>query len=159
MRILSTGNILSLLGGSTTATGTGIAFPATQSASSDANTLDDYEEGTYTPTFPSMTVNSGTAVYSGKYTKIGNLCYAVFGTTGTQNVTAVQGVTQFTVPFNASAIAFSAGLGSGPGLAQNHNTTATSGLQGPGNGGSNGYFIQGIAATSSIVGAITYQTA
>ena len=49
MRILSTGNILSLAGGSTTATGTGIAFPATQDASSFANVLDDYEEGTWTP--------------------------------------------------------------------------------------------------------------
>jgi hypothetical protein len=139
--------------------GAGITFPATDSPSSNANTLDDYEEGTYTPTFASMTVNSGTAVYSGKYTKIGNLCYAVFGTTGTQNITAVAGTTQFTVPFPASAIAFTNGLGSGPGLAQNGATSATSGLQGPGNGASNGYFIQGLAATASIVGTITYHTA
>ena len=32
------------------ASGAGITFPATQSASTDANTLDDYEEGTWTPT-------------------------------------------------------------------------------------------------------------
>lgn len=32
------------------ASGAGITFPATQSASSDANTLDDYEEGSWTPT-------------------------------------------------------------------------------------------------------------
>ena len=31
------------------ASGAGITFPATQSASTDANTLDDYEEGTWTP--------------------------------------------------------------------------------------------------------------
>ena len=31
------------------ASGAGITFPATQSASTDANTLDDYEEGTFTP--------------------------------------------------------------------------------------------------------------
>jgi len=49
MRILAGAPILSLAGGSTTATGTGIAFPATQSASSDVNTLDDYEEGTCSP--------------------------------------------------------------------------------------------------------------
>ena len=139
--------------------GTGITFPATQSASANANTLDDYEEGTYTPTFASMTVNSGTAVYSGKYTKIGNLCYAMFGTTGTQNITAVAGTTQFSLPFVSSGVNFSAGLGSGPGLAQNGSTTATSGLQGPTNGASGGYFIQGLAATSSIVGSITYHTA
>jgi hypothetical protein len=51
--------------------GAGIAFPATQSASSDANTLDDYEEGSWTPTF---TAASGTLAgfsSSGLYTKIG----------------------------------------------------------------------------------------
>ena len=72
MRILTTGNILSLSGGSTTATGTGIAFPATQSASNDANTLDDYEEGSFTPTL------GGTSTYaqqSGSYKKVGALVY------------------------------------------------------------------------------------
>jgi hypothetical protein len=61
-----------LQGGSTSATGTGIAFPATQSASSDANTLDDYEEGTFTPTLVGST--SGSTVNGnnfGKYVKIG----------------------------------------------------------------------------------------
>ena len=39
------------VGGATPSTsGAGITFPATQSASTDANTLDDYEEGTFTPT-------------------------------------------------------------------------------------------------------------
>ena len=38
------------LGATSPSSGTGIAFPATQNASSDANTLDDYEEGTWTPT-------------------------------------------------------------------------------------------------------------
>lgn len=59
--------------------GAGITFPATQSASSNANTLDDYEEGTWTPTltttgtnFTSVTYNAST---SGKYTKIGNMVY------------------------------------------------------------------------------------
>jgi len=33
-----------------------IKFPATQNSSADANTLDDYEEGTWTPTLP----NGGT---------------------------------------------------------------------------------------------------
>jgi hypothetical protein len=38
------------LGGATpTTSGTGITFPATASASTNANTLDDYEEGTWTP--------------------------------------------------------------------------------------------------------------
>jgi hypothetical protein len=52
--------------------GAGITFPATQSASSDANTLDDYEEGTWTPVLG--TSNGGTATMSvqeGWYVKIG----------------------------------------------------------------------------------------
>ena len=74
MRINAGAPILCLSGGNTSATGTGIAFPATQSASTDANTLDDYEEGTFTPTVIGTTV-AGTATYSvqvGRYTKIGN---------------------------------------------------------------------------------------
>jgi hypothetical protein len=82
MRIDSSGNVLI---GKTSATANGgvlqvsngITFPATQSASSDANTLDDYEEGTWTPTVVGVTT-AGTATYSvqlGSYTKIGNLVY------------------------------------------------------------------------------------
>ena len=51
----------------------GISFPATQSAQSDANTLDDYEEGTFTPTAVGGTT-TGTTTYTfqyGYYTKIG----------------------------------------------------------------------------------------
>lgn len=71
MRILTTGNILCLSGGSTSATGTGIAFPATQSASSDANTLDDYEEGTWTPVLVPTSGSITTQTNTGAYTKIG----------------------------------------------------------------------------------------
>ena len=55
-------------------TGTGITFPATQSASSDANTLDDYEEGTWTVNLRFGGTSTGITYYSraGKYTKIGN---------------------------------------------------------------------------------------
>jgi hypothetical protein len=53
----------------------GITFPATQVASSDANTLDDYEEGTFTPIVRGSTT-SGTGTYGnqvGYYTKVGRL--------------------------------------------------------------------------------------
>lgn len=49
-----------------------IKFPATQNASSNVNTLDDYEEGTWTPSV------GGTATYtlrSGRYTKIGRCVF------------------------------------------------------------------------------------
>ncbi len=60
-----------------TTSGAGITFPATQSASSDANTLDDYEEGTFTPTFGGSTTNptqtSGST--TGLYIKVGKLVW------------------------------------------------------------------------------------
>ena len=68
------------LGGATPSTsGTGITFPATQSASTNANTLDDYEEGTFTPAFGGTTTNP-TQSYNGqtgRYIKIGKqvTCY------------------------------------------------------------------------------------
>ena len=67
-------------GGTTTADGIGITFPATQQASSNANTLDDYEEGTFTPTAIGGS-SAGTTTYTsqnGKYTKIGRLVTARF---------------------------------------------------------------------------------
>ncbi len=54
------------------ASGSGITFPATQSPSSDANTLDDYEEGTWTPGQGPGTTVVGAFSSSGTYTKIGN---------------------------------------------------------------------------------------
>jgi hypothetical protein len=64
------------VGGATpSASGSGITFPATQNASSDANTLDDYEEGTWTPTYTGSTTNP-TCVYvvrAGSYVKVGRM--------------------------------------------------------------------------------------
>jgi len=64
------------VGGATaSASGSGITFPADQSilgASTNANTLDDYEEGTWTPSV------GGTATYTyqfGTYVKIGRFVY------------------------------------------------------------------------------------
>jgi hypothetical protein len=57
-----------------TTSGTGITFPATQSASSDANTLDDYEEGTWTPTITAESGSFTTTSYTSAnctYVKIG----------------------------------------------------------------------------------------
>ena len=55
-----------------------IRFPAVSSASTNANTLDDYEEGTFTPTFTASTTNP-TVTYNastyGAYVKIGRLVF------------------------------------------------------------------------------------
>jgi hypothetical protein len=51
----------------------GITFPATQSASTDANTLDDYEEGSWTPGQGGGMTVVGAYSSSGTYTKIGRI--------------------------------------------------------------------------------------
>ena len=56
-----------------------VAFPATQVASADPNTLDDYEEGTWTPvlTFGGANVGASYSSQIGHYTKIGRLVVLV----------------------------------------------------------------------------------
>ena len=82
MRITSGGNLLvgtttNNASGGVIQVSNGITFPATQSASSDANTLDDYEEGTWTPTLtgassdPTVTYTTQT----GQYTKVGRVVH------------------------------------------------------------------------------------
>ena len=70
----------------------GITFPATQVAATDANTLDDYEEGTWTPA--EATISLSTAV--GHYTKVGNmvtaLAYMVWPTTADTNNVVINGL-------------------------------------------------------------------
>jgi len=112
MRINAGAPILCLAGGSTTATGTGIAFPATQSASSDANTLDDYEEGTWSPVIGGSTSTSGQSysIQVGRYTKIGrqvNISFqATLSNKGTMTGTyaVIQGL-----PFSAGTDSQTAG--------------------------------------------------
>ena len=87
------------VGGATPSTsGSGISFPATQSASSDANTLDDYQEGSWTPTI------GGSATYStqrGGYVKVGRVVFIqmqiVVSTKGTGSATTISGL-----PFSVS---------------------------------------------------------
>ena len=56
---------------------TSVAFPATQSASANANTLDDYEEGSWTPVLGGSGGTSGQSygTRQGIYTKIGRVVH------------------------------------------------------------------------------------
>ena len=69
-----------------------IVFPATNVVSTNANTLDDYEEGAWTPACPNITV----AGSEGKYTKIGRLVtvqgYVTFPTTSDTNDIEISGL-------------------------------------------------------------------
>jgi len=81
----STGLAVTGLTDISAATSGQIKFPATQNASTNANTLDDYEEGTWTPTiaagYTGVTYNN----QNGRYTKVGRLvtltCYLQFSGT------------------------------------------------------------------------------
>jgi hypothetical protein len=94
------------VGGTTpSASGAGISFPATQSASSDANTLDDYEEGTYTMTWTcsnSGTITLDTSASKAYYTKIGRVvfvnAYAIVSSVSSPN-----GYLNISLPFPSSS--------------------------------------------------------
>jgi hypothetical protein len=82
----------------------GITFPATAVAASDANTLDDYEEGTFTP---AMTSGSGGPITlstaTGQYTKIGNVVNFRLRV-GVSNANAAGGLITITgLPFTVSS--------------------------------------------------------
>lgn len=73
----------------------GVFFPSTQVQVADANTQDDYEEGTFTPMFTGVT--GSYSVAQGVYTKIGNT--VIFsGRAAISGKSGVGGVT-VTLPF------------------------------------------------------------
>jgi hypothetical protein len=80
------------VGGATAGAG-GVAFPATAVAVTDANTLDDYEEGTWTPSI------GGDATYtnrSGSYIKIGKSVFVraliIINIKGTGSINTISGL-------------------------------------------------------------------
>ena len=105
-------NNTTTLQGGTSSAGTGIAFPATQSASSDANCLDDYEEGTWTP---SLGGNTTYSIQQGSYTKVGRMVYLNFDisvtTLGTGSAVTFSGMPFASVAgtSNAGSIAYFTG--------------------------------------------------
>lgn len=115
------------VGGATpAASGAGITFPATQSASSNANTLDDYEEGTFTPSFASTGTQPSVTPYNtnATYVKIGSMVYVSIHVQISAVASAGTGVLYIAgLPFTASnpagnagyqalSVGYSAGFGS-----------------------------------------------
>jgi len=154
MRLNSTGAIA--LAGGVSATGLGITFPATQSASTDANTLDDYEEGTWTPTVTAVTT-TGSPAYSGSYVKIGKQVTATMYSTGdnspTATYTVAAGSSRFTLPFSNANL--NTNFQPWTGTSGNGSTTA-GGFVAVGNPIGTAYFITAIAVTNNICATITY---
>jgi hypothetical protein len=109
--VVAVGNGLAVTGlvDISAATSGQIQFPATQNASANANTLDDYEEGTFTVTDQSgagLTFSNNT----GRYVKVGGLVYfamdVIFPTTA-----SVANIV-LSLPFQSgTSCAFSAAVG------------------------------------------------
>jgi hypothetical protein len=104
--IASPGGI-ALQGATAATSGVGIKFPASQDPSSDANTLDDYEEGTWTPSYESAGISAVTygTGRNGYYTKVGrlvtvtiNIMTSAVTVTNGSNVVTISGL-----PFTASS--------------------------------------------------------
>ena len=86
-------------------TGGQIKFPGTQIASGDANTLDDYEEGTYSPVFYGVGGSDPTVGYTsqvGRYVKIGRTVYWQASITWNSK-SAGSGTLGISLPFGSSA--------------------------------------------------------
>lgn len=82
-----------------------IPFPATQNPSADANTLDDYEEGTWTPavTFGGGATGVTYSTQAGKYTKVGRVVTLSDGRLILTNKGSSTGAALITgLPFTAS---------------------------------------------------------
>lgn len=98
-------------------TGGQIKFPATQAPSSDANTLDDYEEGTWTPDVQGVTGTIQSV--SGNYVKVGRMITYSALITGVTTVAFTNGTSYINnFPTNATPsipCQFAVGGGSGAG--------------------------------------------
>jgi hypothetical protein len=133
--------------------GAGITFPASQSASTDANTLDDYEEGSWTPTLVaiggSFTSNPTYTVQTGTYTKIGRFVYCNFRITlsnkGTTTGSPYAGIGGF--PFTVGASV----LGTGNLYFTNLNANWITLILQPNASDTNAYLIGSKAAATDIV--------
>jgi hypothetical protein len=97
------------------ASGAGISFPATVSASSDANTLDDYEEGTYDVVVTASTSGTVTLVGgtdSSSYTKVGRQV-TVTAFISVSSVSSPIGYFTVSLPFPIGTLSESQTRGSG----------------------------------------------
>lgn len=117
--VASAGTYLPLAGGTLTGALTGteatfsgllttngqIAFPAVQNPSANVNTLDDYEEGTFTPAF-AATVGTITTLgaNTGFYVKIGRVVHWWTSTVITTNGTGATSITISNLPFTAASV-------------------------------------------------------
>jgi hypothetical protein len=138
------------VGGATAAaSGAGITFPASQSASTDANTLDDYEEGTWTPNQGAGLTVIGAFSSAGTYVKIGRVVTITGKVTGATSVAvAASGIITSNLPFSVSTDV----------LGCSNNNALTANTQCYAVSGNLLYNTTAIAATTNIFFSLTYYT-
>ena len=115
------------IGGNLSVAGGQIKFPATQSASTDANTLDDYEEGTWTPVlkFGGATTGITYSQQNGSYIKVGKNVFITLYILLSSKGSATGAVSITGLPFSN---AFSPAVVGSCGFDVNYTLTANSGL-------------------------------
>jgi hypothetical protein len=153
MRIDSSGRLLvgtstANTSGAKLQTSDGLTFPATQVASADPNTLDDYEEGTWTPTQEANLTVVGTFSSTGRYLKVGRQVFAEGVVTGSTSVAVLT-----TNAIAIGGLPFTPGYSRTPGLAGNEAISASATFQLV---GTTLYFMQTMAATTNIRFVVTY---
>jgi hypothetical protein len=155
LRIDSSGK---LLVGTSTATANGgvlklsggITFPATAVAASDANTLDDYEEGTWTPNQGSGLTVVGTFSSSGRYIKIGSLVCVTGYVAGSTSIAITAG------SILCSNLIFTQSLDACGGNCTNYSINQTAGLFATG-GSTNLYATSALTASLGIFFGFTFR--
>ena len=105
--------------------GGGLTFNGDTAA---ANALNDYEEGTWTPTITEGTINAGSA----RYTKVGNMVHVICTVSSFSNRTSTNNVTIGGLPFSCASDSFAVSA-----ILHRYVNTATGGdsvlaYQGPG---------------------------
>jgi hypothetical protein len=141
----STGTVL-ITNGSGIASVNGVQFPATQSASADANCLDDYEEGTWTPNQGGGLTVVGAFSSSGSYTKIGRQVTITGRVNGATSISVSSGGTILTnLPFVGDGLYFGA-LVNGATTTGTQCTAQTSTL----------YAVAAISTTTTLYFTVTY---
>lgn len=127
----------------------GIKFPGTQAASADVNTLDDYEEGSWTPNQGAGLTLSGAFSSVGSYTKIGRVVTVSAKLSGASTIaSSAGGVICSNLPFAAETTSGHAYWGSAV-----NNSTGTTVVQ------ANSSSITGVTAlgaTGAIYFTVTY---
>jgi hypothetical protein len=146
-----------------------LAFPATQNPSADANTLDDYEEGVWTPALQFGGAAVGMTYAStpvGRYTKIGRTVFATGTLVLTAKGSSTGAATIAGLPFTSAndGIPVSAAIGHATGmvavsgaviatLAANASRLT---LYGSSNGGAAAMIHSNVGNSSSLTFSVTY---